>query len=116
MDFKTKEEKLWEVFKRRLRDGASNNANTPSNKRLIYTLSCYVWGWRQEYKTECSSYQIGRKTYNGLLQTVKELEDQIQSGAYEAEARKAVQDAYSWLESLLANRIRLTKAEKPRVF
>ena len=116
MRYQTKEERLWDKFEKRLIAGAGNNENTPSNMQIVYTLSRYIWGWRQEYKTECTSYQISSKTYDGLKKTVKELEDRVQSGKYEVEARQAVQDAYSWLESLLAHRIRLTKEEKPRVY
>lgn len=116
MRYKTKEERLWEKFEKRLIAGAGNNEHTPFNMQVVYALSCYIWSWRQEYKIECTSYQISRKTYNGLFQMVKDLEDKIQSGKYDTEARQAVQDAYSWLDSLLAHRIRLTKAEKPRVY
>lgn len=116
MRYQTKEERLWDKFEKRLIAGAGNNENTPFNMRIVHKLSCYIWSWRQEYKTECTSYQISSKTYDRLKQTVKELEDRIQSGKYEVEARQAVQDAYSWLESLLAHRIRLTKEEKPRVY
>ncbi len=113
MRWKTKEEKLWEVFEKRLKAGAGNDENTSHNMRLVYTLSCYVWSWRQEYK---AVYQISRKTYDILLHKVEELEKQIQIGKEDTKAKQAVQDAYSWLESLLAHRVRLTKAEKPKVY
>lgn len=102
MHYKTREERLWEGFSYRLRLGARDNTDTPYNKRLIYRLSCNVWRWRQEYRAQ---YRIKEETYNSLLQTVRELEDQIQSGKYEAEARQAVEDACSWLESLLDHRV-----------
>ncbi len=113
MRHKTKEELLWEKFEERLKAGAGSNAH---NMKIVYTLACYVWGWRQEYKTEYFSYYIDRSTYDGLQQTVEELENEIQSGIGDTEAKQAVKDAYSWLECLLAHRIRLTKAEKPRVY
>ncbi|MFI3225775.1 MAG: hypothetical protein R3Y09_00080 [Clostridia bacterium] len=116
MQYKSKEEKLWDIFEQRLIAGASNDENTLLNMKIVHSISRYIWIWRQEYKTNCTSYIISRKTYNKLIQTVKELENQIQSGRYTTEATQAVQDAYKWVECLLAHRIRLTKAEKPRVY
>lgn len=100
MQYKTREERLWEGFSYRLRALAGDNRSP--NKALTYRLSCYVWSWRQEYRAK---YSIKESTYNRLLNAVSELEKQIQSEDYEAEARQAVEDAYSWLESLLYHRI-----------
>lgn len=107
MQYKTKEERLWEGFSYRLRALAGDN-NSP-NKSLTYRLSCYVWSWRQEYRAQ---YSIKASTYNRLIDTVNELEKQIQSGDYEAEAKQAVEDAYSWLGSLLFHRV----TKKNRVY
>lgn len=110
-----KELVLFENIIKRAQSLAGSSSNQP-NTDITYRLCCKIWRWKQEYRSEGSTYRVGRKEYRSLIDEVNAFESMIVKGEYEKEAREAIKEAREWLRLAIGYRVPTPSNGKCRVF
>lgn len=110
-----KELELYENIIKRAQSLAGSFTQAP-NKDITYRLCCRIWKWKQDYRSEGCTHRIGQKEYQSLLDEVSTLESKIIKGAYEKEAREAIEWVKEWLHLAIGYRVPAPSNGKCRVF
>jgi hypothetical protein len=106
----SREDKLWELCKSRLKDWARIQRQATENERAIYNASIELYSMHDDYVVITNSY-VSRKAievYKNMLQII---EAEITAGDKEEEARQAVRDALEYLDLVTWGRVRQPKGE-----
>lgn len=106
-----REDLLWELFQNRLNLYASFTGCSSPNESVIHDTAIYIWRARQGYR-ERRKGSVSQKEYNQLLSSLQLIENHIEGGALEAEARQASKDAHEYLRLIVGYKVKV----KNRVF
>lgn len=106
----SREDKLWDLGKSRLREWARIQREATENERITYKASLVIWEVHERFRVITNSY-ISKKVVNSIMQEINDLELEIATGAKEEEARQAVKDALEYLDLVTWGKVRQPKGE-----